>query len=728
MRKESRSTRTGVAAQSVAARSRVRALMIITIVAIATAAVLLSSSPNVRTVRAAGEKTQQGALVMATDSAVVSFDEVARLEALNPTTPAEPTKTNPPKPIPDDLPMPAIAPKSEAPPKPAAQEAQTEPLVASPAPATTFQALTDNNTSLPPDTHGAVGPNHVMTVLNTQYRIQSRSGQTISTVPDDSFWASLNNPSAFDPKILYDPFNSRWMLTAVSNSRSAASSVLIGVSQTSDPTGNWNLFRVDADAADLVWADYPSLGFNKDWIVVQVNMFTNSSNAFSRTQVYAFRKASLYANVFGATQFSDSTIGGTQTPAITYDNTLPTMYLVSRWNSGAGALRLFTITGAVGSEVFTSTNVFPTSPEGWGNGASGDFAPQLGTPARIATNDSRIQNVVYRNGSLWCAHTAFLPFPGTVSRSSVQWWQFDAAGNIQQLGRIDDPSGLNFFGFPTIAVNKFNDVLVGYSRFSSAQYASANYAFRASTDAPNTLRDDAVLKAGEASYFKTFGGASNRWGDYSSTVVDPANDTDLWTIQQYASQPSGGFDRWATWWGRIAPSAPCATSVSSVSKFFPETGGEDTVTVTAGCSWQAVSNATWIMITSPDSGTGNGTVSYLVRDNTTGFPRTGSMTIAGITFTVTQSGGVAGCAPAISPLNAAFSAAASPTNSINITAAPACAWQAVSNAPWITITSSCCGTGNGAVTYSVAANPSPGGRRGTITVAGRVFTVKQKGA
>lgn len=701
--------------------------MMIAVVTITSAVVLLSISPNVRSARAAGEQAIQGTLVMASNSAVVSFDEAARLEALNPSIPAAPTKTNPPKPIPDDLPMPAIAPKTDAPTKSAASGVQTEPLGPSPTPATTFQALSDNNTSLPPDTHGAVGPNHVMTVLNTQYRIQTRSGQTVSTVSDDTFWASLNSPSAFDPKILYDPYNSRWMMTAVSNARSSASSVLVGVSQTNDPTGNWNLFRVDADAADLVWADYPSLGFNKDWIVVQVNMFTNSANGFSRTQIYAFNKAGLYSNAFGATQFSDSTIGGTQAPAITYDNTLSTMYLVSRWNSGAGALRLFTITGPVGSEVFTSTNVFPTSPEGWGNGASGDFAPQLGTPARIATNDSRIQNVVYRNGSLWCAHTVFLPFPGTVLRSSVQWWQFDAAGNIQQRGRIDDPAGLNFFAFPTIAVNKFNDVLVGYSRFSATQYASANYSFRAASDVPNTLRDDAMLKAGEASYFKTFGGTSNRWGDYSSTVVDPANDTDLWTIQQYATQPSGGFDRWATWWGRIAPAAPCATSTSSVSKFFPETGGEDTITVTAGCSWQAVSNASWITITSPDSGTGNGTVSYLVRDNLTGAPRTGTMTIAGITFTVTQAGGAAGCAPVVSPMNAAFSAAASATNIINVTVSSNCAWQAVSDVSWITITSNCCGMGNGSVTYSVAANTSGGGRRGTITVAGRVFTVKQKG-
>jgi hypothetical protein len=51
--------------------------------------------------------------------------------------------------------------------------------------------------------------------------------------------------------------------------------------------------------------------------------------------------------------------------------------------------------------------------------------------------------------------------------------------------------------------------------------------------------------------------------------------------------------------------------------------------------------------------------------------------------------------------------------------------MARSNVNWITITSSRTGVGNGAVNYSVAANPDPRGRKGTITIAGKTFTVKQ---
>ena len=52
-----------------------------------------------------------------------------------------------------------------------------------------------------------------------------------------------------------------------------------------------------------------------------------------------------------------------------------------------------------------------------------------------------------------------------------------------------------------------------------------------------------MLRAGDGAYFKTFSGTENRWGDYSATVVDPVNDTDFWTIQEYAANPVGNPDQ-----------------------------------------------------------------------------------------------------------------------------------------------------------------------------------------
>ena len=67
-------------------------------------------------------------------------------------------------------------------------------------------------------------------------------------------------------------------------------------------------------------------------------------------------------------------------------------------------------------------------------------------------------------------------------------------------------------------------------------------------------------------------------------------------------------------------------------------GGTVTVTNGASCAWTATSNATWITIASGASGTGNGTVTFSVAANS-GVARTGTLTIAGGTFTVTQASG-----------------------------------------------------------------------------------------
>jgi Zn-dependent metalloprotease len=84
----------------------------------------------------------------------------------------------------------------------------------------------------------------------------------------------------------------------------------------------------------------------------------------------------------------------------------------------------------------------------------------------------------------------------------------------------------------------------------------------------------------------------------------------------------------------------CTFSISPTSASYAAAGGSGSVSVTAGtgCTWSAVSNATFITITAGSSGSGNGTVSYSVASNTGTTSRTGTMTIAGQTFTVTQAG------------------------------------------------------------------------------------------
>jgi Zn-dependent metalloprotease len=84
------------------------------------------------------------------------------------------------------------------------------------------------------------------------------------------------------------------------------------------------------------------------------------------------------------------------------------------------------------------------------------------------------------------------------------------------------------------------------------------------------------------------------------------------------------------------------------------------------------------------------------------------------------------CTFAINP-NSSSQPAGGGTGSVSVTAGAGCAWTAVSNATFITITAGSSGTGNGTVNYSVANNTGTSSRTGTLTIAGRTFTVTQAG-
>jgi len=478
--------------------------------------------------------------------------------------------TSPYNPIPQNNALPTNAVVSRAPPPPPAPPvALGAGLNNSPSPSTNFLALEDGLTVIPPDTHGAVGTNHLMVMLNTQVRIQYRDGTIISTETLSNWWARGGDligtiHSVFDPRVLYDPYYDRWIATAGADlpPNTFSSSIFIAVSATSDPTGVWYRNRVYVDQFAQTWADFPSIGFDRDKIAVQVNMYYVSNNFFANSRIFVFDKTNYYAgNYRNYTLITLNGTGGSQVPAVTYDTNVSTLYFVQEFatNSfGSGLLKVYSMTGAFGSEVITNAFYFPSAIHWNPQGPLINFAPQSGSTNKIHAGDSRMHRVVYRNGSLWCAHTVFPT--NAPARSAVQWWQLNTNGLVVRQGRIDDSSGQNFYAYPSIAVNRFNDALIGYSSFSTNQYPSAAYSFRACNHSDNTFDLETIFKAGTSPYFKTGSLGTNRWGDYSATMPDPINDTDFWTIQEFATNYVGSLTnnsgRWCTWWGKVSMLLP----------------------------------------------------------------------------------------------------------------------------------------------------------------------------
>ena len=147
-----------------------------------------------------------------------------------------------------------------------------------------------------------------------------------------------------------------------------------------------------------------------------------------------------------------------------------------------------------------------------------------------------------------------------------------------------------------------------------------------------------------------------------------------------------------------------------------------------GARGRAAPTNSWITITSGSSASGNGTVHYSVAANTTTSDLTGTMMIAGQTLTVTESGTSSSSGSCTYTLNATSATLAAKGGSKNVSVKVKdtdCAWTAVSNDPFITITSGSSGSGNGKVDYTVPGNTNTTALTGTMTIAGETFTVNQ---
>jgi len=430
--------------------------------------------------------------------------------------------------------------------------------------------MSDNGSTIPPDTHGAAGPNHVASILNRGYAVWDKLGNLVQgPMSLQQFWQSLGTGPGqpadfvFDPKILYDQHSGRWMVTTDSNPDTTDSYVLFGISDTNNPSGAWTLYAIDADPDDgSHWADYPGFGVDPGHVYITNNMFPVGSGGFF-ARFWVIDKASALAGGALVYDVLDDPLGGfTWQPCHAFGAT-PVNYLVGEGWSGGGtsrALRIQEVSFPAGVTTLTDLGFIRVADYGFDAAFEPDDAPQNGCAQDIETNDYRLLNAVLRNGKIWATNHVDDPVANGTARTEVAWYEFDpttADGSgtqpTIQEGRVSNPS--LWYYFPSIAVNADESVAVGFTGSGSASEAGAYYTGRKSTDPAGTMDAPTLLKAGEDPYYKTFGKGKNRWGDFSATAVDPTDDRTFWTIQEYARTetgagcPTDNTGIWGTWWG-----------------------------------------------------------------------------------------------------------------------------------------------------------------------------------
>ncbi|MBI5474184.1 MAG: T9SS type A sorting domain-containing protein [Ignavibacteriae bacterium] len=441
---------------------------------------------------------------------------------------------------------------------------------------------------IPPDPHGAAGPAHVVNVVNTNIEWYSKAGALVggkrlgknSTTAVGSFFESLSPVNGlFDPKVIYDQFEGRFVVVALEQTLTGADStsrILVAVSTTSDPSGTWLFLAIDSKisiSGGFRWADYPGIAVDDKAVYITNNMFSFTTGANFGSRLWIIHKGAVggfYGGGAATVTVHDAgtlsglgAVTGTIQPAHRFGAppaTFGTYIVSSGWSDGGGAdfLAVITVTDPLGTPTFASSftplggDIFSTTLSD---------APQLGTGTLIETNDVRCLHTVWRSTELWGTLTC-VPTSGADAGQTTAFWFRILTPALSLLdkgfiGGEDIATGTYTF-FPAIAVNSSLDVAIGFAASASTIYPGAYFTGRLAADAAGTNRGSGVLHAGDDYYVRTFGGPRNRWGDYSGASIDPS-DGSFWIFNQYAMARgtlfSGEDGRWKTAWGNLAATA-----------------------------------------------------------------------------------------------------------------------------------------------------------------------------
>ncbi len=431
--------------------------------------------------------------------------------------------------------------------------------------------------SIPPDSMGAVGPNHFVEMINSSVAIYSKSGSLLSHVSLDSFFTNAGQGvtpanGTFDPRILYDQMSGRWFATAMETGVVAGkdNDIILAVSDTSDPTGSWKLYRIDVGittGSDSFFTDYSTLGVDENGVYFGMTEFQdvgdNGSTDGSFAKIAVTPKASLIAgspSLSTITQFSNITdMFSSPQPATNFADIAATdpFFFVSSSTTVFGNVNYRTVTWSGNTPTLSSTSAAATPAY-----ANPINAPASGSTTAVNVGDDRLMMATVRNGHLWTTRGIGVNSSGTSSsadRTGVEWVDFNISSStlsLSQSGRIFDnaASTPRFYYYPSLAVNGQGHMRIGFSGSNANEFVGAYSSGRLATDASGTTTAPTLIKAGEASYTRTDNSGRNRWGDYSFTSVDPTDDMTVWTLQEYAE--SNGTNAWGTWVSTIAAPTP----------------------------------------------------------------------------------------------------------------------------------------------------------------------------
>jgi hypothetical protein len=387
----------------------------------------------------------------------------------------------------------------------------------------------------PPDPNAAVGANETVEMVNTSFEVYTKNGFALCGVGLNTFFGTGDGLS--DPRVMYDNVNGRYL--AVVTDVSALPSVWVFATQSNNPCGGWWFWHVGFSGGSFpagTLVDYPILGQDRNAMLLSTDNFTPGGENFT---VFGITKSALYSG--GGFSFSAFNTASFTAPAT--NGGIPMISTGFSYFLGAvpgTGFRLYRLTNSGGPGATLTLQATISSPFT----APPRRVNQPGTTQTLDPLDGRIAWSPINDGNfIWFAHGINIAgFPG------VGYGAISIAGNTATValayrsGTSDDfnPSvgvGNNPGGGNFIYVNwAYTDTPAGVATSDTID------SVQPFGGVPNLIGTGVVLVNGVST-------GEDRFGDYSSVAIDPANTTGSCAVTSQQYFQSGG--QWATRIGRV---------------------------------------------------------------------------------------------------------------------------------------------------------------------------------
>ncbi len=403
--------------------------------------------------------------------------------------------------------------------------------------------------SLPPDPAGDVGPNHYVQMINgfphSRLLVKDKSGATVlGPVSTNAIWAQVGISDTGDPIVAYDEHADRWILLNYSR----ANAFVLAISVTNDPTGSWRAYRINTpDFPDypkiFIWENsyYVSYKGANNWVPVvaidRAAMLSGATTASTQTYQIPRYNGQSYQVANGG-DWDGATPPPPGSPAY-----LVRMY-DDAWDGGQDKLDIWSLNtdwATPANSTATGPMEIPVAPfdaEVCGNDFLGCVV-QKGSATKLdALHKIIMHRVQYRNfgthETMVLNHT--VDASGT-EIAGVRWYELRKTGNnpwqVYQQGTHAPDDNSRFMA--SIAMNGAGDIALSYAMSSDTIYPSLYVTGRRNND-PLGQMTMAELPIG----LGLNSNPNDRWGDYSATGVDPADDRTFWLTGEVAKASNFG--------------------------------------------------------------------------------------------------------------------------------------------------------------------------------------------